>query len=420
MNELREKYDYKNYFLNKTRSVYLNLDGSMLRLQTTTSKVPKRAVCDENIGHVTFNQQRIYSLVDCQITILPAALCRKRYWSKKYPLCLTGVKLLSSRRTNDNNNNDKSSKVSLIPNSTSVNSHLNEETISIDSNDSINQSNLAASSFGQLDDDTLILFARTDREKEEWFKLFNRASAKKLLDSHHYSRKRTLTNQSSLDHTPTNSFNSDDLGQAQLKYNAHDKVIYSSLNVDLNGDETASNYSENNVLTPSRDKEKDKDREKEKEKERDKEKDKDNKKKILTSTANSVEVKTQTDSGLLYDSSLSFLNTFLIRAFADFFTHKHWLSKIENKLQNKLNKIQVPYFMEELEVVGLDAGCMIPLIKSAGEPWYDEKGLWVYLDIDYSGGLQISLSTKLNIMKLKAASSKSTGFFYFIQFKLNN
>jgi hypothetical protein len=62
MNELREVYEPENYFLNKTRSVYLNLDGVMLRVQTTTSKIPKRAVASENIGVVSFNEQRHYDL----------------------------------------------------------------------------------------------------------------------------------------------------------------------------------------------------------------------------------------------------------------------------------------------------------------------------------------------------------------------
>ncbi len=62
LNELREVYEPDNYFLNKTRSVYVNLDGVMLRLQTTTSKVAKRAVWGEQIGSLSFNQQRIYDL----------------------------------------------------------------------------------------------------------------------------------------------------------------------------------------------------------------------------------------------------------------------------------------------------------------------------------------------------------------------
>ncbi len=95
MNELREIYSPDNYFLNKTRSVYINLDGAMLRLQTTNSKVPKRAMCNEKIV-CTFNKFRMYDISGCQVQVLPAELCRKRYWSKKYPLALSGVKLVAS------------------------------------------------------------------------------------------------------------------------------------------------------------------------------------------------------------------------------------------------------------------------------------------------------------------------------------
>ena len=62
MNELREVYDPESYFLNKTRSVYMSLDGSMLRIQTTSSRVAKRAVCGESITNVSFNDQRMYDL----------------------------------------------------------------------------------------------------------------------------------------------------------------------------------------------------------------------------------------------------------------------------------------------------------------------------------------------------------------------
>lgn len=73
-------------------------------------------------------------------------------------------------------------------------------------------------------------------------------------------------------------------------------------------------------------------------------------------------------------------------------------------MQNKLNTIKLPYFMEGLNIINLDLGSVVPLIKQASEPWYDEKGLWVHLDLDYSGGVQILISTKLNLMKLKANS----------------
>lgn len=44
-----------------------------------------------------------------------------------------------------------------------------------------------SSSFdNKLEPDTLILFARTDREKEEWFKLFKKSAAKSLQDSNYF------------------------------------------------------------------------------------------------------------------------------------------------------------------------------------------------------------------------------------------
>ena len=128
----------------------------------------------------------------------------------------------------------------------------------------------------------------------------------------------------------------------------------------------------------------------------------------LNQTNTKIETNTQTENGLVYDSSLAFMNTFLIRIFADFFTHQYWISKIQTKMQNKLNTIKLPYFMESLNIINLDLGSVVPLIKQASEPWYDEKGLWVHLDIDYSGGVQILISTKLNLMKLKANKSTSS------------
>jgi hypothetical protein len=72
MNDLREAYDPDSYFLNKTRSVYCSLDGVMLRVQTTASKVPKRAVCGEAVTNVVFNDQRMYDLTGRKKTIIYA------------------------------------------------------------------------------------------------------------------------------------------------------------------------------------------------------------------------------------------------------------------------------------------------------------------------------------------------------------
>ena len=179
LNELREPYDPDTYKLNKTRPVYANLDGTTLRLQTATatSKVPRRGIISSS-SSIQFNEQRIYDLTDCECFILPSQLVRKRYWSKKYPVCLKGVTCTSGIKSADKFVHRKSS-LSYENTTKIINQSLNsiltnpaEQTTPIDSEQ--HQQMLS------LDSSTLILFFRNDREKEEWFKLFKKSAAKSL------------------------------------------------------------------------------------------------------------------------------------------------------------------------------------------------------------------------------------------------
>jgi hypothetical protein len=363
MNELSEKYEPENFYLNKTRSVYLNLDGCMLRLQTTHVRVPKR-VCSatEQIPVCSFNEQRMYDLSNCDVSLLPQGLVRKRYWSKKYPVCLRGVKLLSTK----------------IATASNINSNEEQE----------KEEN------GQLDRSTLILFARTDREKEEWFRLFKKSSCRRLLDSNHYLKQNKsfvrspTTNSIQLStNTSTLRLSKSPSIDSSLSYDTTNEKLVLKIAEESQSNKANKNddFARNQVAYNSMDQS------------------------STTSSHNNNEVSTQTESSLFHDSSLAFMNTFLIRIFADFFTQKQWINLIQNKIQNKLKKINVPYFMEELQITGLDLGSVIPLIKHASDPWYDEKGLWVHLDLDYSGGLQLSLATKLNLMKLKSTTATPNG-----------
>ena len=176
MNELREPYDPQTYVLNKTRSVFVSVDGHRLRVQTTTSRVPKRVVFNEHAAHtehnVAFSEQRIYDLSDAEVHLMPERLCRKRYWSKKYPMCLRGLKLLrllQQQKTIENANADNS-----------------DDALNTSTSGKSPSSSAAAVATKQLESDTLILFARTDREKEDWFCLFARASHRQLPDSRTY------------------------------------------------------------------------------------------------------------------------------------------------------------------------------------------------------------------------------------------
>jgi hypothetical protein len=234
----------------------------------------------------------------------------------------------------------------------------------------------------QLDTNTLVLFARTDREKEEWFKLFKKSSKRKLLDSNHFIKQKlskpsqTSTNAINMGQHTSASEKTPATGELAFSYDAtNDKIIYKIID-DSRNQKSGSDAGPIDDPTTA----------------------------TSTSLPNNI-VSTQTENALLYDTSLAFMNTFLIRVFADFFTHKYWIEHIRTKIQKKLNTISVPYFMEELRIIDIDLGSVIPLIKQVSEPWYDERGLWAHLEIDYSGGFQMSLATKLNLMKLKSSNS---------------
>jgi hypothetical protein len=375
MNELREVYDPTNYFLNKTRSVYVNLDGNMLRLQTTTSRIPKRTVVGEMIPQVTFNEQRIYDLTGCEVFILPRELVRKRYWSKKYPLCIKGARLQNGKSFNQSMS---SNSISNLDNNKSMNrntSSLNISGVQSDSPEIEDQLNMSQ----QLDQGTLILFGRCDREKEEWFKLFKKSSKQQLMDSKQYLKinrsSSSIKKRGSISTTTTNESTS------IVCDTKNERLVYKIINSgdDMNKSETISQL--NTKLSESTSQEN------------------------LSINNNIKNMSTQTNQCLIYDTSLTVINTFLIRIFADFFNSKDYIKKIQTKIQNKLNTISVPYFIESLVITDLNLGNLIPLIRETSEPWHDERGLWVHLDIDYSGGVQMSLATKLNLMKLKSTSS---------------
>lgn len=87
MNEL-QSYNPDDYHINLTSSVYVTLDASTLRLQRPKTNVPKRAMWDEQPMNPTFIHQRHFDLKGSHVFLEPAGLVRKRLWSKKYPICI--------------------------------------------------------------------------------------------------------------------------------------------------------------------------------------------------------------------------------------------------------------------------------------------------------------------------------------------
>ena len=140
-------YDPDDFHISTTKSVLVELERTELILKTPKKAVPRRAVWnDPPITNAAFIKHREFDLYGSQLSLLPAGLVRKRLWSKKYPLCITlsktGVKKVAQSSSSDSD----SQQLSNSPTETSRQRKI-------------------------------ILFARTNREKEEWYRRLQAATS---------------------------------------------------------------------------------------------------------------------------------------------------------------------------------------------------------------------------------------------------
>lgn len=138
---------------------------------------------------------------------------------------------------------------------------------------------------------------------------------------------------------------------------------------------------------------------------------------------NVLNAETLSPNGLM--SPLTWFNVLLNRLSFDILNKPNWSAYIAKKLQRKLRKLRLPYFMESLTITEIDIGTTLPKFNSVpSQPTVDEAGLWIDFDVNYSGssldsvllfntyergfftgGLTMTLETKLNLMKLKRRES---------------
>jgi len=63
--------------------------------------------------------------------------------------------------------------------------------------------------------------------------------------------------------------------------------------------------------------------------------------------------------------------------------------------------------MESLLVTEVVIGQDAPMVHKITKPVFDERGLWLDLNITYKGCLTMTVETKLNLMKLTRTTSMS-------------
>lgn len=398
MNEFSREYSPKIYHISLTESVYVRLEGSTLRLSTPRSKIPKRAMWNEPKHKLLFNRDRLFDIANCRVTLLPDGLTHRRIWSKKYPICIRllplsrkGVRYRSSSQETVDETVPWLEEERYSAETASVDSddseedkkseHLESDLVShmsdlVSSPDDFKKASelsiLSASSADTVADDdsddefvrvspplvdetNLYLFARTDREKEIWYRRFVAAV--------------TYTSPSMAEMVSPESV-SEASGRKESRLSVEKDYLNFMLQL---SQRRIPNSSSSSSSSPS--------------------KRKDSK---SSSKSNSEEGESS-----LISPDIIWVNAFGGRLLYDVLQDPNLLSKIEEKIQRKLSAIRLPFFMEELVIRSIDFGLKVPIVQNVTRPELNSEGVWVDLNIFYEGGFKMVVDTKLNLMKLK-------------------
>uniref|UniRef100_I3KKK1 Testis expressed 2 n=1 Tax=Oreochromis niloticus TaxID=8128 RepID=I3KKK1_ORENI len=357
MNEIHS-YDPETYHATLTHSVYVRLEGSVLRLSKPNRNISRRATHNEPKPDVTYISQKIYDLTDSKIYLMPQSLARKRVWNKKYPICIELAK-----------QDDFMSKAQ------GERPEGGEEKSTAEGSASAEEPKKPTFGGGDL---TIYLFGRTGREKEEWFRRFLLASRMKS-EGRGGSLPSICKNAFLPSHSRSSSIQS--VGGLEADSRSSSRGSLEELSQSRHRETTAALSCGSTAGL---------------------------KQKMLLDynvyMAKYVSPQVPPRSPTATDSETAepeaWVNAFLGRIFWDFLGEKYWANVVSKKIQMKLSKIRLPYVMNELTLTELDMGFSIPKILRASKPSVDHQGLWFDLEVSYTGSFLMTLETKMNLARL--------------------
>uniref|UniRef100_A0A3P9J2F4 Testis expressed 2 n=1 Tax=Oryzias latipes TaxID=8090 RepID=A0A3P9J2F4_ORYLA len=374
MNEIYS-YDPEMYHATLTHSVYVRLEGSVLRLSKPNRNISRRATHNEPKPDVTYISQKIFDLTDSKISLMPQSLARKRVWNKKYPICIELAK------QDDFMSKAQEERCEAAEDRLAGQGERTDHTDRPEGSASTEEQKRPSSGGGDL---TIYLFGRTGREKEEWFRRFLLASRVKLE-----GRGGGLAGVGKSAFLPAHSCSGSFQAGGGLEADRGSHEELSSLPCGPTGGSKQKMQLDYNVYmakyvnpqAPPRSPFAD------------------------DSPGQSPESSPQTTKKLQRsseetDESELWVNAFLGRIFWDFLRENYWADVVSKKIQMKLSKIRLPYVMNELTLTELDMGFSIPKILRASKPSVDHQGLWFDLEISYRGSFLMTLETKLNLARL--------------------
>ncbi|XP_008300133.1 testis-expressed sequence 2 protein-like isoform X2 [Stegastes partitus] len=372
MNEILN-YDPETYHATLTHSVYVRLEGSIIRLSKPNHNIARRATHNEPKPDVTYISQKIYDLTNSKVYLAPQSLARKRIWNKKYPICIELGKQDDFMSKAEGDRWEASEGVSTRDRGEATGG---------------GQDRGWSSSARDL---TLYLFGRTGREKEEWFQRFLSASklkadlkksssvvgSKKALSSHSRSSSRSSLDEALASQPrPKDSSASSTMAASAKAKPLLDYSVYmgSLLPKQLAVSPTAASpVLQSPQSSPGADK------------------------KLQSTTSAPLQPRGEEEEE---EDAVAWVNAALGRVFWDFLTEPYWAELVSKKIQMKLSKIRLPYFMNELTLTELDMGSATPRILGASKPSIDYRGLWFDLEISYRGSFLMTLETKMNLIRL--------------------
>ncbi|XP_051573352.1 testis-expressed protein 2-like isoform X2 [Myxocyprinus asiaticus] len=349
MNEIYS-YDPEMYHATLTHSVYMRLEGSVLRLSKPNRNIPRRATFNEPKTDVTYISQKIYDLTNSKIYLVPQGLARKRVWNKKYPIC---IELAKQDDFMAKAQGDQTEAVEEKPPA---------------ARDRTETEGTSEEPKRAHTEPVLYLFGRTGRDKEEWFRRMLFASKLKSEGKKPSGRPTSCLSHSrssshgSLDEVLQSHPRQKDLG-ASVKQKVLEYNVYMAKYI--------SQSTGSPVTSP-----------------------------VQSAGSSPGTVKKLPASRVPEAESEAWVNALLGRIFWDFLGEKYWADVVSKKIQKKLSKIRLPYFMNELTLTELDMGISIPKILSSSKPSVDHRGLWFDLEISYNGSFLMTLETKMNLTRL--------------------
>ncbi|KAK5885038.1 hypothetical protein CesoFtcFv8_018792 [Champsocephalus esox] len=390
MNEIH-CYDPEMYHATLTHSVYVRLEGSVLRLSKPNRNISRRATHNEPKPDVTYISQKIYDLTDSKINLVPQSLARKRVWNKKYPICIELAKqedFMSKTQVEKPDAGEE--KLATLGEK-----FERSESELVSGSGSKEEPKKITSAGGEL---TIYLFGRTGREKEEWFRRFLLASRIKaegkgvslpgicksaFLSPHSRSSSPQLGGGLEADSRSSSRGSLEELSQLRhrdpssaltcgstagmkqkmlLDYN-----VFMAKYVNPQAPQTSPTATESPGPSPE------------------------SSPKTTKKARRSSEEPAEPEA---------WVNAFVGRMFWDFLGEKYWADIVSKKIQMKLSKIRLPYVMNELTLTELDMGFSIPKILNASKPSVDHQGLWFDLEVSYTGSFLMTLETKMNLARL--------------------